>query len=499
MSQSDEKEFESFLLANGYTVEKAIAESAADFFGMTAEERANAGVYSRLSVYDILRDAYDQDNKQWERIRAENERQEMLREERRQSCDTWETPAAPTLPRQQPNDQSRQTQEDNEPPTIYDFLAPQSDPRPAKLKPEIVKGFLRENYRLELVGTLKGGKSTLFEQLGTMAARGLPTLGFEFTRPLNMLYIDPEMWAEEYKARGDKMRDKLLADQPDDIKFDRVGGNPNIHRFYYLPMKKNRPTLERLIKNVIASVKASGIHFDVIIFDSIYKFFPGNENDPESWTLTFQLFDLAQDELDCSIWYSHHTTKGNQFEKETVDLGSGSNYQGRDYDAFIAILPLTITKKQKAAYGWDKTVAAYELSFVSRYFPTWDAFRVLSKDGILERTEETDRQLAGCLHSKAEYNQEESAERQKAESDRQQQARLDVITGTFEKAGINMLTKSAIIDAMKKSVAFEGCKSDASLENEYDRILKAYDGKLFIRHSNKRPVMVEYLGGGNNA
>lgn len=78
---------------------------------------------------------------------------------------------------------------------------------------------------------------------------------------------------------------------------------------------------------------------EVICIDPLYKIADGAENAMEDGKVILDAFDKMARNVEATIVYVHHDTKGNQSDKAIQDRGAGSNILGRDYDACITLTP----------------------------------------------------------------------------------------------------------------------------------------------------------------
>jgi len=81
--------------------------------------------------------------------------------------------------------------------------------------------------------------------------------------------------------------------------------------------------------------------FITVILDSLYRFWPpkASENDNAAIAGFYNIIDNVADRLECCFIVVHHTSKGSQTAKSTVDVGAGAGAIARAVDAHLILLP----------------------------------------------------------------------------------------------------------------------------------------------------------------
>ena len=205
---------------------------------------------------------------------------------------------------------------------IEDLIATHPD-----LREPIIEGLLRRGETMNLIGPPKAGKSWFAMHLATAVARGLPWLGAFQTRQAKVLYIDNELHAESSAAR---FRDLLagLNLTPEDV----AGG------IDFVSLRGRLVDLHELA-HMLRSIEPAT--YAVVILDALYRFEPAGskENDNSDRTMMYNAIDAIARDLDCAVVAVHHTGKGNQSGRSTVDLGAGGNAMARAADTHLVLRP----------------------------------------------------------------------------------------------------------------------------------------------------------------
>lgn len=85
-------------------------------------------------------------------------------------------------------------------------------------------------------------------------------------------------------------------------------------------------------------------NYQAVIIDPIYKVLTGDENSADQMAHFTNQFDKVATELECSVIYCHHHSKGAQWGKKSMDRASGSGVFARDPDALIDLVELELTE-----------------------------------------------------------------------------------------------------------------------------------------------------------
>ena len=229
-----------------------------------------------------------------------------------------------------------------------------------ELAPELIKGVLRKGHKMLVSGTAKTGKSFFLIEVAVAISEGVPILmdakretkAMEVTRG-KVFYINLEIDENSFLHRVDDV-------------YNAMGliwkGNKNLLLWN---LRGHSETLDKLVPKIIR--QARDFKPDAIIIDPIYKIITGDENSASDMGYFCNQFDRIAKELNCSMIYCHHHSKGAQGAKKAIDRSSGSGVFSRDPDALVDISPLEPSPDQI-----DKLIdpdwMPFRLQFTTREF-----------------------------------------------------------------------------------------------------------------------------------
>lgn len=200
------------------------------------------------------------------------------------------------------------------------------------LSPELIHGVLRRGHKMLLSGPSKAGKSFALIELCIAIAEGTEWMGLKCETG-GVLYVNLELdrasclhrFQEVYTAMG------ITPRNPDAIDIWNLRGRS-------CPMDKLTPKLiRRAIKKGYAAV----------VIDPIYKVITGDENAADQMAAFCNQFDKIATDLNCSVIYCHHHSKGSQGQKRSMDRASGSGVFARDPDALLDMIELDIPTQSR--------------------------------------------------------------------------------------------------------------------------------------------------------
>jgi hypothetical protein len=118
--------------------------------------------------------------------------------------------------------------------------------------------------------------------------------------------------------------------------------------------------------------------FIAVILDSLYRFWPpkASENDNAAIAGFYNIIDSVADRLECCFIVVHHTSKGNQAAKSTVDVGAGAGAIARAVDAHLILLPHETDCRKAPAMVLDAAGRSFppiEPLAIRFDFPVWRA------------------------------------------------------------------------------------------------------------------------------
>jgi regulatory protein RepA len=204
---------------------------------------------------------------------------------------------------------------------------------PPPLAPELIAGILREGDKMRLTGPSKAGKSFGLIGLTVAIAEGLTWMGARVKQG-RVLYINLELNRSSAIHRFRSVYQAQGIDCPDGLQNIDIW---NL-RGHAVPLDKLAPKLIR---------RAEGKAYRAVIVDPIYKLQWGDENDAGDVARFCNQLDNICKTLGCAIIDAHHHSKGAQGQKRSIDRGSGSGVFGRDPDAILDMIELSISEKRR--------------------------------------------------------------------------------------------------------------------------------------------------------
>src|SRR5690625_1586447 len=271
-----------------------------------------------------------------------------------------------------------------DPETLTDFW----DNMP-NLAPPLIDGVLRQGHKMLMAGPSKAGKSFALIGLTIAIAEGAKWFGWDCTQG-RVLYVNLELdrasalhrFKDVYKALG------LEGKHIDNIDIWNLRGKS-------VPMDKLAPKLIR---------RAQKRDYIAVIIDPIYKVLTGDENSADQMAHFTNQFDKVATELETSVIYCHHHSKGSQGSKASMDRASGSGVFARDPDALIDLIELEVTEaviKQEE----NKALCRYYEKVLHKHNPNYLKDEVSQDDllNVKDMTEHIDRALpthAKNIHEK---------------------------------------------------------------------------------------------------
>lgn len=215
---------------------------------------------------------------------------------------------------------------------------------------QLIEGLLHCGNKMILGGGSKSFKTWTLTDLGLSLACGGYWLGFQ-CKKCRVLYINFELqevfFLDRIEAICEAKQIQLFEDS-----------------FYVWTLRGYARPIEQLTKEIKDRLMDSPTHFEVIIFDPIYKTYGDrSENDSFAMAQIMNELDSLATDLPAAIIFGAHFSKGNQAAKEAIDRIGGSGVFGRDPDTIITI----------TAHEEDD---AFSLDFVLRNNPPVKKFAV---------------------------------------------------------------------------------------------------------------------------
>lgn len=193
------------------------------------------------------------------------------------------------------------------------------------LAPELIHGVLRQGHKMLLAAPSKAGKSFALIELCVDIAEGWDWLGFQCSKG-KVLYINLEIDRASFFQRIKNV-------------YDAMGRKPqSLENIDVWNLRGKALPMHKFADKIIKRVKDQG--YVAIILDPIYKVQSGDENSAGDIARFTNDIDHVTNELNVSMIYCHHHSKGNQGFKRSVDRASGSGVFGRDPDAILDLIEL---------------------------------------------------------------------------------------------------------------------------------------------------------------
>ena len=206
------------------------------------------------------------------------------------------------------------------------------EPDPKNKREILVEGLMKRGEIMTLQAPTKVGKTFQLMHMALAWSHGLEYLGFKATRPLSILFVDPELLQDEGEHRFRWVSQNVLLDTPatGQVAYVNLRGKEMMSASD--PWHSLTCTLKELLKKR---------QFDIIIVDSIYQF--QGDRDPnasaEVVRMMNQLKSVTEAHGKPSVIYVHHFAKGNPTLKTGLDRAAGSYAYNAAADSVVVISP----------------------------------------------------------------------------------------------------------------------------------------------------------------
>lgn len=208
------------------------------------------------------------------------------------------------------------------------------------LAPPLIHGVLRQGHKMLISGASKAGKSFMQIEMAIALAEGIPWMGWECAQG-KVVYVNFEL-----------DRASCLHRFKDVYQAMRVEPR-NLSNIDIWNLRGKAMQLDKLAPKLIRRAKKAKPL--AIILDPIYKVLTGDENSAEQMAIFCNQFDRVCAEVECSVIYCHHHSKGAQGGKKAMDRASGSGVFARDPDAILDLIELPL---KDSHFEYLKTKAA---------------------------------------------------------------------------------------------------------------------------------------------
>ena len=193
---------------------------------------------------------------------------------------------------------------------------------PPKKRP-IIDSYLREGEAMLLSGNPKAGKSFLIVQLALAVATGKDWIG-QPCHPKKVLYIDGELDPELTAERIKDLREKMgISYYPENLHVVNV-------------MNLDDDSEEVTLKDIADDIVYGSEKYDVVIIDPLYMFINSDENDNSQMGKELRNIRRIK-RTGTAVIVVHHTTKGLQSGKLSIDRASGAGVLGRFFDSVLTL------------------------------------------------------------------------------------------------------------------------------------------------------------------
>jgi hypothetical protein len=209
-------------------------------------------------------------------------------------------------------------------PTPFEIASPSIGDGVPPMRPFVVDGLLRRGEICNFIGASKTGKTWMLYHLIAALASGGAWLGRQCTQS-RVLLVDNELHPETAKNR--------MANVVDALGMDKATFDERVRVAF---VRGRMATLE----DVEATLRGAGRGaFDVIALDAFYRFLNGvDENANGEMTGVYNHLDRIAEFSGAAIINVHHSSKGDQSNKATTDVGSGAGAIARATDTHLAFL-----------------------------------------------------------------------------------------------------------------------------------------------------------------
>lgn len=216
------------------------------------------------------------------------------------------------------------------PPRLLGFKPFEKREYPTEMREELVGGLLRRGEIMNWIGAPKTGKSWLLSRLimGMVGGGGFTGKRQDdlYVKEGRVLLVDVELHPETLENRLHDVARQM-----------RVTAEQCRERLDVMTLRGEWATLD----DVEATVEAQPARtWSVIALDAFYRFIPPGmrENENADMTQIYNQLDRIAKKADAAIVVVHHTTKGTQTEKSTMDVGAGAGAIGRATDTHVTFL-----------------------------------------------------------------------------------------------------------------------------------------------------------------
>ena len=217
---------------------------------------------------------------------------------------------------------------------------------------QIVEGILPENSKLSIVSSAKCFKSWTTIYMSLAISHGIEFLG-RATLRRRVLYVNLELKKETFGRRLQAIAKSL------GIKIEREW-------FCHQPLRGKLAglTVSEIVDRIIV---ATHLKADIVVVDPLFKLnVEGEENSSRDQTVFCNELDRLTTEAKCTAIFNDHSGKGNQSEKDPLDVIRGSSAKAGDLDAAMVL------RKHEVEGCFRVDMVHRELAPVEPFVIGWD-------------------------------------------------------------------------------------------------------------------------------
>lgn len=192
---------------------------------------------------------------------------------------------------------------------------------PPPLAPVLIDGLLRKGHKALLTSQSKAGKTWLTLSLAVSVAMGREWLGFK-CNPGRVLFVNPELDPPSAVKRLVNVAKAMELSEDELHTLD--------NRFTWWHLRGCGASAEAIFSKLTEMAKGAG--FALIVLDSVFKLFDGDENRAQDVKTLWSQIDVLTRKSGAAMVASHHHSKGAKGDVSAIDRGSGSGVWQRDPD-----------------------------------------------------------------------------------------------------------------------------------------------------------------------
>ena len=276
-----------------------------------------------------------------------------------------------------------------------------------KLRPELIKGVLREGHKMMIAGPSKAGKSLSLIELAICIAWGALWMGRFQCQKGKVLYVNMELDKASCENRFVSIWEAM-----------NLPENESISNIDIWNLRGAVVALNELTPALIRRAKYKG--YAAIIIDPIYKVLTGSENNAFAMAQFCNYFDRIAVECNCAVIYCHHHSKGDQSWKRSMDRASGSGVFARDADAL-----LDMTELELPQYRRREGITAWRVTGTLREFPSFPPVDVWFDYPLHTLEHFTPEENVAPHHELPSYQRAMNARKSKEQKLRERKRRLE--------------------------------------------------------------------------